>query len=252
MGVGNRALLANFCFRVVGRRELRSLLRFHYRAGMPATVAMVVGAFERGVLRAGGGVDEPAAVVCVSYPVLNGPWRNVAWPGEDWGDARVVNARVRCLSRVVVEPRYRGVGLASELVRWYLRRPLTRCTESLAAMGGACPFLVAAGMRRVELSRSGRDERLLRDLRGLGLNPARVLCGGDVGGGGVRALRAVLLRWAKASKATARGAADRTTRELIAQACGALRPTRLVYVHECDECGESGFENENTMREGGQ
>lgn len=251
MGAGNRALLANFCFRVVGRRELRSLLRFHYRAGMPATVAMVAGAYERGVAREEGRFHEPAAVLCVSYPVLNGPWRALAWPGEDWGDARVVNARVRCLSRVVVEPRYRGVGLASELVRWYLRKPLTRCTESLAAMGGACPFLVAAGMKRIELSRSARDERLLRDLRGLGLNPARVLCG-DVGGGGVRGLRAVMLRWAKASKATARGAADRTTRELITQACGALRPTRLVYVHECDEYDGRDTENENTMREGGR
>lgn len=255
MGDGNRALLANFCFRVGGRAELEPLLRFHYRAGMPATVALVVAAYERGADRGhhgGGGGSEPAAVLCVSYPVLNAPWRALAWPGVGFADAAAVNANVRCISRVVVDPRYRGIGLGSELVRRYLSRALTGYTESLAAMGAACPFLLAAGMRQIELPRSGRDRRLLRDLRGLKLSPARVLCGVEVirpSRSLGRALRSAMLRWARASKATARGAESRTTTELLRQACGALRPTRLVYVHQREE---NGSEDHKALREGGR
>jgi hypothetical protein len=251
---GNRALLANFSFISGGRSDLRSLLRFHYRAAMPATVALVLCAFERE--RGGEGASrarsEPAAVLCVSYPVLNAPWRAVAWPELLNADARTLNACVRCISRVVVDPRYRGIGLSSELVRRYLRTPITVYTESLAAMGGACPFLRAAGMREIELKRSARDERLLRDLRRLGLNPARALCGVQVVEHRVRLgrkVRACALRWAKASKATARGAETRTTTELLQEACGALRPTRLVYVHT------SGASESNTsinQGEGGE
>lgn len=219
---------------------------------MPATVALVVAAYERRVTHERRRNTEPAAVLCVSYPVLNAPWRSLAWPDVDWRDARQINARVRCISRVVVDPRFRGIGLSSELVRRYLREAMTDRTESLAAMGAACPFLVAAGMKQIELPRSARDERLLRDLRRLGLSPTRVLCGMDViepkrcfG----RSLRTVMLRWAKASKATARCAASRTTTELLRQACGALRPTRLVYVHQRES---HGTEHHNTPREGGR
>ncbi|MBL0871496.1 MAG: hypothetical protein IBJ18_13060 [Phycisphaerales bacterium] len=134
----------------------------------------------------------------------------------------------------MVDPRFRGIGLSSELVRCYLREPLTTHTESLAAMGCACPFLLAGGMQQLELPRSTRDERLLHDLRALGARPADLLGGArviDHRSRHGRALRRALLRWAKASKATARGAEKRTTADLLSDAAGALRPTRLVYVH---------------------
>ncbi|MBL0871495.1 MAG: hypothetical protein IBJ18_13055 [Phycisphaerales bacterium] len=77
---GNRALLSNFRVRDAHVAALRSLLRFHYRAGEPATIARIIAAYERG---SSGRDDEPAAVLCVSYPVLNAPWRAHAC-GPNW------------------------------------------------------------------------------------------------------------------------------------------------------------------------
>ena len=63
-----------------------------------------------------------AGVLLLSLPVLNARWRAVAWP-ELFADigkreaARRANAHVRTISRVVVDPRFRGRGIGSALVR---------------------------------------------------------------------------------------------------------------------------------------
>lgn len=63
-----------------------------------------------------------AGVLLLSLPVLNARWRAVAWPVlfADIGKreaARRANAHVRTISRVVVDPRFRGRGIGSALVR---------------------------------------------------------------------------------------------------------------------------------------
>lgn len=60
------------------------------------------------------------------------------------------NAHLRTISRVVVHPQFRGLGLASELVRKLLEICPTRYVEASAVMARVHPFFAAAGMRRVE------------------------------------------------------------------------------------------------------
>jgi GNAT superfamily N-acetyltransferase len=141
------------------------LAGFHYRSGRPATFVRVL------VARAEG---EVAGVLVVSNPTLNGAWRRLAWPGRFSGPdkqlaAARLNADVRCISRVVVDPRFRGLGVGTRLVRSYLRRPMTVCTEAVAAMGAACPFFAAAGMRAYVLPPRAADLALLRAVRACGL-----------------------------------------------------------------------------------
>ncbi len=75
--------------------------------------------------------QQLAGVLVVSMPTLNGRWRHAAWPDVDWAAggrtaaARRLNLRVRTISRVIVEPRCRGMGVATKLVRSYLAGPLT-------------------------------------------------------------------------------------------------------------------------------
>lgn len=64
--------------------------------------------------------------------------------------ARWINKNLRTISRVVVHPQFRGVGLGSELVRRILQECPTRYVETIAAMGKVHPFFEKAGMRRVE------------------------------------------------------------------------------------------------------
>lgn len=151
--------------------DYEKLASFHYRAGLPATCALVLTLSdpER---------DELAGVLVVSHPTLNGAWRERAWPG-DYGMnssvanqsisrverlrsiAHALNRDVRCISRVVIDPRWRGLGLATRLVRSYLDSPITRRTEAVAAMGLASPFFEHAGMRRVRMPRPACEWRLM-------------------------------------------------------------------------------------------
>ncbi len=151
--------------------DYMALERFHYCGGPPATWA--------GVLAARVG-DELAGVLVVSRPTLNGWWREVRWPGlyrcgERAESAGAINRGLRTISRVVVDPRWRGVGIAHSLVRAYLVSPLTRDTEAVAAMGRVCTMFERAGMTRHEAPVAEHDVRLLGALRKAGVDARRLV-----------------------------------------------------------------------------
>lgn len=178
-----------------------ALERFHYCAGAPATWA--------GVLAARAACDgELAGVLVVSRPTLNGWWRELAWPGVYGGGDRTraaiaINAGLRTISRVVVDPRWRGMGVGVALVRAYLASPLTRDTEAVAAMGRICPIFERAGMTRHERGMSEQDRGLLRELRGAGVDVGRLVEARYAQGVlARRRVRAHVEAWARRSGAT--------------------------------------------------
>lgn len=152
-------------------RDLDDLARFHYAAGRPGPIARILRAVDEG---------QTVGVLVASMPTLNGRWRAIAWPGDyDTPDQREnaqrLNHDVRVISRVIVDPRYRGRGIAVRLVRAYLGNPCTARTEAVAAMAHACPFFERAGMRRVDLPPSKADAKLLHALERHGVDPADLL-----------------------------------------------------------------------------
>lgn len=177
-----------------------ALSRHHYAAGSPATCVRVLRASDAG---------RVVGVLVVSMPTLNGGWRARAWPREAAGLSRSesaawVNANLRTISRVIVEPRWRGCGVARRLVRAYLDDPLTARTEAVAAMAHLCPFFEAAGMRRVTRGRPRADAALARALRRAGIKAWELL---DLSRGRRawrerRELREALRRWAGQGRGT--------------------------------------------------
>lgn len=141
-------------------RDYDALARFHYRATRPATIDRVF----RVVLRTRSAVGRflnrkeeelTLGVLVVSRPHLSCAMRNVALSGRYLGldrthAARLVNQEVRTISRVIVDPRCRGVGLAVRLVRRALEDATTPYTEAIAAMGRVHPFFERAGMMRFD------------------------------------------------------------------------------------------------------
>ena len=131
------------------------LASFHYLAGPPATHVRVLAA--RTIAQDGG--PETIGVLVVSMPTLDGAWRDAAWGGryrarrasERSARLRRLNAEVRTISRVVVDPRWRALGVARRLVEAYLADPLTERTEAVCAIGVVCPFFARAGMREVPM-----------------------------------------------------------------------------------------------------
>lgn len=73
---------------------------------------------------------------------------------------RFTNGHVRTISRVVVHPQFRGLGLASELVRKLIEVCPTRYVEASAVMAHVHPFFAAAGMRCLESDGSERDDTI--------------------------------------------------------------------------------------------
>ena len=156
--------------------DYRTLAHLHYRGGAPATMVRVLRA-----LRAVPEHIDPtqrllAGVLVVSMPALNSAWRERAWPGlfstgNKARDARRLNDNLRTISRVIVDPRSRGLGVARVLVRAYLDDPLTPATEAIAAMGALCPFFQRAAMTPYTIVPDVHDTRLLDALHHLRITP---------------------------------------------------------------------------------
>ncbi len=155
--------------------DLRPLSPHHYRSGRPAAACRVL----RAVVRGPGG-DRVAGVLVVSCPTLNGAWRDLIWPGRYTGTdrarvARRLNREVRRISRVIVDPRDRGRGIAHRLVRAYLDGPLTPATEAVASMGRLSPFGARAGMTAYPMPPRPADDRLADMLDAVGVQPWQLL-----------------------------------------------------------------------------
>lgn len=213
-------------------RDYHQLAPFHYRAGDPASPVRILVARHKA---------ELLGVLVVSMPVLNGPWRTIAWPGRfNTGSnrARAVainhpRTGIRCITRVIVDPRARGLGIARRLVTAYLRNPLTTHTEALAAMGAISPFFVRAGMKAIEAPKAAHHQALARALLAAGIQPHHLCCPtlaiDRLRGPRASTARNALRRWARASRATRRVASG-PLKPLIARAAATLSARQVVFV----------------------
>jgi len=76
---------------------------------------------------------------------LNGRYGHMKW----------LNENLRTISRVIVHPQFRAIGMASRLVRRMCEESPTRYVESIAAMGRVHPFFEKAGMEKIECGEKG-------------------------------------------------------------------------------------------------
>lgn len=193
--------------------DYQPLAGFHYLRHRPATATRVIVAEDprpTAIDRFTGSPEPPrvVAVLVESLPALSCRLRDQALDGRyaDWSDrrfaARLLNAEMRCISRVVVHPQWRGLGLAVELVRRALTTMTTAYTEALAAMGRVHPFFKRAGMTEYRRWPLQRDQRLIDALARVDFEPWRLadtrhmqrwLVGGDHR---AEFIREELARWA--------------------------------------------------------
>jgi ABC-type transport system involved in cytochrome c biogenesis ATPase subunit/N-acetylglutamate synthase-like GNAT family acetyltransferase len=114
--------------------------------------------------------DDLIGVIVYSGSYLNLKPRNMVF-GERYvytaGDlpkARLINEEIARISRVVIHPKFRGVGLGAFLVRETLPHVNAKVVEVLAVMAKYNPFFEKAGMVRVDYHRDGTSvEKKIRD-----------------------------------------------------------------------------------------
>lgn len=115
-------------------------------------------------------------VIVYTYPAPNCAARNaVLGPQFSSSDRaqslRQLNQSIRTISRVVIDPAWRGLGLAAWLVRQTLPRLNVPYIESLAVMGRFNPFLEKAGMKRYPTPKNKKALRLALLLSELSIPP---------------------------------------------------------------------------------
>lgn len=130
--------------------EYRQLAACHYRDGRPVGVQAVYVLRPRGAGRSHR--RRPAGVIVYTMPNPRVQLRNVATGGVFAGldrqtELALLNRNVRCIGRVVIDPRFRGIGLATRLVRETMPQMDVPIIEALGVMPLVNPFLEKAGMK---------------------------------------------------------------------------------------------------------
>lgn len=201
--------------------DYNCLARFHYKSGRPSPAKAVFRVVHAAPTVVGQYLQRREATRVIgalvrSLPHLSCQMRDVATRGRYQGlnrrDAAVtLNREVRTISRVVIDPQWRGLGLAVILVRHALQHPqdtendqaIPLFTEALAAMGRVSPFFERAGMTRYDRPPRPEHARLMDALGHLGIQPyllaaPRLLKQRITGAADEAFLHRELMRWRKA------------------------------------------------------
>jgi hypothetical protein len=181
---------------VPGRLEdYKELAHLHYRDSRlgPFTAIFVLRPADT---LAGSFGTKTVGVIVYTMPAPAAELRGLATGNFFTGFDRVtqmalVNKNIRCISRVILEPRFRGLGLATRLVRETLPQMNVPIIEAMAVMGAVNPFFERAGMTAYAAKMPARCARLIEALSLVGIEeemfiePRRVqqqldsLCGGQ-------------------------------------------------------------------------
>lgn len=149
--------------RIGGSSDYRALERFHYRIHPPATWAAVLCVtYMTSPTRSSPRAQRPEArliaVGVLSWPTAVSRPRREVFDLDAAGFAaqiRFANQHVRTISRVIVHPQFRGLGLARLLIEALCTICPTRYVEATAAMAAVHPMFQRAGMTRHQRSDGG-------------------------------------------------------------------------------------------------
>lgn len=133
--------------------DYEQLAAYHYRGERPVAVKAVFALRPRRPLGSLG--RRSAGVIVYTMPNPRVEMRTIATGGIFAGldrqtELSLLNRSIRCIARVIVEPRLRGIGLASRLVRETMPALGVPIIEALGVMPLVNPFLERAGMKAFE------------------------------------------------------------------------------------------------------
>lgn len=156
-----------------GRALYEELACFHYRDKPTGPTTHIFAILDEHPLRR---PTVPAAgVIVYRPPVPNLGVRNAVTGGFFTGLPRaaglsLLNEHVRCISRVIIDPRYRGLGLASWLVRETMAFVDVAMIEATSIMGRFHPFFKRAGMQEFSPAPDVKTERMAAAMETVGID----------------------------------------------------------------------------------
>jgi len=158
--------------------DYKQLAQFHYRDGKLGPFAAIF-AIRPKTQNIGFGI-KTAGVVVYTMPSPGCQLRNVAmnnfFAGFDRSTRlKLVNKTIRCINRVIIEPRFRGLGLASWLVRETMGKMETPVVEAMAVMGLVNPFFEKAGMKAYRAKQPKRCVQMEEAFSLVGIEEAQLI-----------------------------------------------------------------------------
>jgi len=129
---------------------------------------------------AGRSGTKTVGVITYTMPSPSLELRNVAtnnfFAGFDKStQLALINKNIRCISRVIIEPRFRGLGLASRLVRQTMPEMNVPVIEAMAVMGLVNPFFEKAGMKAYTAKMPARCIQLIEALSMVGIEEDQLI-----------------------------------------------------------------------------
>ena len=164
VGASRCSVVDDVAVREGAKEDYRRLSHLHYRDERLPAPREIYAMERRG---------ELIGVVVYSYPAVRTAGRRRAAGYSP--DIRELNRDWAVVSRVIVHPKYRTIGLGSRLIRETL--PLQGCgnVELVAVMAQYNPFAERAGMRLIQISEPHRSVvEAVDQLRGLGFDTVRM------------------------------------------------------------------------------
>ncbi len=147
-------------------RDYDALSPFHYLADRPATIASIFVVRYRQPHADFRDPGRPVAVGVLSWPAPSCAGRERFLHRKRFSrrqNLRFANRHIRTISRIIVHPQFRSLGLSKCLVRCLCDHCHTRYIEALAIMGRAVPFFKSAGMHEVRTGPSDRPVYYILD-----------------------------------------------------------------------------------------
>jgi hypothetical protein len=153
--------------------DYKRLSRYHYRGDHPGPAAAIF-------VLSRSGCKTPVGVIVYSNQPAVLELRNIAtnhvFAGLDRSTKlALINANIRRISRVIIEPRFRGLGLAGRLVRETMPLVNVPIVEALAVMGWVNPFFERAGMKAYKAPPSAASVQFIEALSTIGVEQADLL-----------------------------------------------------------------------------
>jgi GNAT superfamily N-acetyltransferase len=141
------------------RQDYYQLASFHYRNHKVAGVRKIF-SLKRG--------EELCGVVVYSYPPAACFGRSTVLPKMSM---RELNDKLSTITRVVVHPKYRTIGLGRKLIQETVAHAGTPYVETVAVMAKYNPFFEKAGMRKIAESQPVKEAcNVASVLKTLGFN----------------------------------------------------------------------------------
>lgn len=162
-----------------GASDYEKLAHYHYRDSKLGPFAAIF-ALKPKRSSAGRLGTQTVGVIVYKMPSPNLELRNIATGNIFSGFDRatglaLVNKTTRCISRVIIEPRFRGLGLASTLVRETMPRMNVPIVEAMAVMGLVNPFFEKAGMKAYRAKPAARCVQLIEAFSMVGIEEAELV-----------------------------------------------------------------------------